>query len=90
MMMEESVLCLAFNGDSEMLASGGHDGKIKVLLVLEGSGSCVVYMWLLPIFTLGVEVANRSVSSPLREGPFQGSHFGAVLQRQQPTPKCFI
>ena len=33
MMMEESVLCLAFNGDSEMLASGGHDGKIKVLLV---------------------------------------------------------
>ena len=30
MMMEESVLCLAFNGDSEMLASGGHDGKIKV------------------------------------------------------------
>ena len=29
-MMEDSVLCLAFSRDSEMLASGGHDGKIKV------------------------------------------------------------
>ena len=29
-MMEDSVLCLAFSRDSEMLASGSHDGKIKV------------------------------------------------------------
>ena len=30
MLMESSVLCLAFSRDSEMLASGAHDGKIKV------------------------------------------------------------
>ena len=30
MLMEDSVLCVAFNRDSEMLASGSHDGKIKV------------------------------------------------------------
>ena len=30
MMMEDSVLCLAFSRDSEMLATGSHDGKIKV------------------------------------------------------------
>lgn len=30
MMMEDSILCLAFSRDSEMLASGSHDGKIKV------------------------------------------------------------
>ena len=30
MLMEDSVLCLAFSRDSEMLASGSLDGKIKV------------------------------------------------------------
>lgn len=30
MMMEEAVLCLAFSRDSDMLASGAQDGKIKV------------------------------------------------------------
>lgn len=30
MMMEETVLCLAFSRDSEMLATGSHSGKIKV------------------------------------------------------------
>lgn len=30
MMMDDSVLCLAFSRDSEMLASGGQDGKLKV------------------------------------------------------------
>ena len=40
MMMEDSVLCLAFSRDSEMLASGSHDGKIKVTsgLALGGGG----------------------------------------------------
>jgi WD40 repeat-containing protein SMU1 len=33
MMMDEAVLCLAFSRDSEMLASGGQDGKIKVSLL---------------------------------------------------------
>lgn len=32
MLMEDSVLCVAFNSDSEMLASGSHDGKIKVCM----------------------------------------------------------
>ena len=30
MLMEDSILCLAFSRDSEMLASGSQDGKIKV------------------------------------------------------------
>lgn len=30
MMMDDSVLCLTFSRDSEMLASGGQDGKLKV------------------------------------------------------------
>ena len=30
MMMDDSVLCLSFSRDSEMLASGGQDGKLKV------------------------------------------------------------
>jgi len=30
MLMEDSVLCVAFSRDSEMLATGSHDGKIKV------------------------------------------------------------
>ena len=32
MKMEDAVLCLAFSQDSEMLASGSQDGKIKVEL----------------------------------------------------------
>ncbi len=32
MMMDDAVLCLTFSRDSEMLASGGQDGKIKVCL----------------------------------------------------------
>lgn len=34
MMMDDSVLCLAFSRDSEMLASGGQDGKLKVIRML--------------------------------------------------------
>ena len=34
MMMDDSVLCLAFSRDSEMLASGGQDGKLKVTSIL--------------------------------------------------------
>lgn len=30
MMHDEAVLCIAFSKDSEMLASGSQDGKIKV------------------------------------------------------------
>ena len=30
MLMEDAVLCLNFSRDSEMLASGSQDGKIKV------------------------------------------------------------
>ena len=30
MMMDDSVLCMGFSRDSEMLATGSHDGKIKV------------------------------------------------------------
>ena len=34
MMMDDSVLCLSFSRDSEMLASGGQDGKLKVQFML--------------------------------------------------------
>lgn len=34
MMMDDAVLCLTFSRDSEMLASGGQDGKIKVSTAL--------------------------------------------------------
>lgn len=34
MMMDDAVLCLCFSRDSEMLASGSQDGKVKVRLLL--------------------------------------------------------
>ena len=30
MMMDDAVLCMSFSRDSEMLATGGQDGKVKV------------------------------------------------------------
>ncbi len=36
MMMDDSVLCMAFSVDSEMLATGSHDGKIKVWKLMTG------------------------------------------------------
>lgn len=39
MMHEASVLCLAFSVDSELLASGSSDGKVKVWQV--SSGKCL-------------------------------------------------
>lgn len=35
MMMDDAVLCLAFSRDSEMLATGAQDGKIKVSMTLQ-------------------------------------------------------
>lgn len=35
-MMEEAVLCMAFSRDSEMLATGSQDGKIKVWRIQTG------------------------------------------------------
>lgn len=32
-MMDDAVLCMSFSRDSEMLATGGQDGKIKVGVV---------------------------------------------------------
>jgi WD40 repeat protein len=34
MMHDDAVLCVDFSRDSEMLASGSQDGKIKVPLIL--------------------------------------------------------
>ena len=33
MMMDDSIICMAFSRDSEMLATGSNDGKIKVSVV---------------------------------------------------------
>ena len=41
MLMEDSVFCVAFSRDSEMLVSGSHDDKIKV---------CIRYTFLLQTF----------------------------------------
>ena len=40
MMMDDSVLCMAFSRDSEMLATGSHDGKIKVKIIIDISRYC--------------------------------------------------
>lgn len=40
MMMDDAVLCLNFSRDSEMLASGGQDGKIKVRSFMLSSFTC--------------------------------------------------
>lgn len=42
MLMEDSILCLAFSRDSEMLLSGCQDGKAKVSLMLNPYGWWVV------------------------------------------------
>lgn len=39
MMMDAAVLCLAFSRDSELLASGSLDGKVKVWRIQ--SGQCL-------------------------------------------------
>ena len=31
MLMEDAVLCMSFSRDSEMLSTGSHDGKLKVI-----------------------------------------------------------
>ena len=36
MMMEDAVLCLTFSRDSEMLATGSQDGKIKIWKIQTG------------------------------------------------------
>lgn len=36
MMMEEAVLTLSFSRDSEMLASGSQDGKVKIWKIMTG------------------------------------------------------
>lgn len=41
MMHEQAVLCLKFSHDSEMLASGSQDGKIKVLILRNGGGAAL-------------------------------------------------
>ena len=50
MLMDDSVLCMAFSRDSEMLATGSHDGKIKVNILC----------WTCLLFRLSI-----SLSSPL-------------------------
>jgi WD40 repeat protein len=36
MMMDDAVLCMCFSRDSEMLATGGQDGKMKVWKIQTG------------------------------------------------------
>lgn len=34
MMMDDAVLCMCFSRDTEMLATGAQDGKIKVCTIV--------------------------------------------------------
>lgn len=51
MMMDDSVLCLAFSRDSEMLASGGQDGKLKVLFTFQLISVCVYFFPLMKTYS---------------------------------------
>ena len=44
MLMEDSVLCLSFSRDSEMLLSGSQDGKIKVLIYSPKTNFILIYV----------------------------------------------
>ena len=39
-MMDDAVLCMGFSKDSEMLATGGQDGKIKVVVDMFINQTC--------------------------------------------------
>ena len=49
MMMDDAVLCMGFSKDSEMLASGGQDGKIKVIVYIFMNQTCFPANFFLPI-----------------------------------------
>ena len=49
MMMDDAVLCMGFSKDSEMLATGGQDGKIKVISDLLMNYTCFPSNLFLPI-----------------------------------------
>lgn len=55
MMMDDAVLCLSFSKDSEMLATGCKDGKIKVFQKLVAKISMSL------VFFLGMETFNWSM-----------------------------
>ena len=61
MMMEDSVLCVAFSRDSEMLATGSHGGKIKVhvqALYSKVHRSCKIYSLILSETQLPIVFRN--------------------------------
>lgn len=41
MMMDDAVLCMCFSRDTEMLATGAQDGKIKVVHVVRRTSADV-------------------------------------------------
>lgn len=93
MMMDDAVLCMSFSRDTEMLASGAQDGKIKVCVVCL-FGVCVVsYRADIPCASrasAGVEDPERPVFTAVRTCAQQRSHLPDFLQGQQPDPQRFL
>ena len=56
MMMDDAVLCMCFSRDSEMLATGGQDGKIKVIgpIDSEKKNDCSLQI----VWKLGLEITT--------------------------------
>lgn len=57
MMHDDPVLCVNFSRDSEMLASGAQDGKIKV--------SSSVYYWIRKILSCYFESLKLTSTNPM-------------------------
>ena len=86
--MEAAVLCLCYSRDSEMIASGGQDGKIKVFINYLYSYICRepfvdnvnnLYLEIYIIVAKTTTIFN-SLSSPLLSSPLLSS----------PIPKCLV
>ena len=60
MLMEDSILCLAFSRDSEMLASGSQDGKIKVS---QSELDPSVYLLFMPFYGCAFNTVKLCVDS---------------------------
>ena len=58
MMMDDSVLCMDFSRDSEMLATGSHDGKIKVRRIC---ANFYIHLSFLQLLTLSPLVPSSQV-----------------------------
>ena len=86
MIMDDAILALCFSRDSEMLASGSQDGKIKVhtLWSLLGNVDPLI------LNDVGVEDSNGPVPAKVRHCAYQRCNEFDILQRQHATAEHLI